>query len=168
MRFTERRFLSFWAFFLNRDHLRRFRVQLSNGELDGKPVASDLTNNPLADGRLRLKLGPSRKGSDFVRWARFRSYALAESVRQPGRALPDRSRGGAKAPWEGSHDWLPGYLRRENPARLPRAPALAAGAASEADVPLDVVAPSGTQFLFCEPHLSGQQERHQTNLADTK
>ena len=37
------------AFFLNRDHLRPFRVQLNNGELDGKPVGSDLTDNPLAD-----------------------------------------------------------------------------------------------------------------------
>jgi hypothetical protein len=36
---------------------------------------------------------------------------------------------------------------------------------------LDVVALSGTRFLSCEPHLSGQQERQQTNLnnlTDTK
>jgi hypothetical protein len=49
------------AFFLNRDHLRPLRLELGDGELDGESVGSDLTDNPLADGRLRLKLGPSRR-----------------------------------------------------------------------------------------------------------
>ena len=64
-------------------------------------------------------------------------------------------------------DWLADTCE-ERTKHICRAPALAAGVASDAYVPLDVVAPSETQFLSCRPHLNGQQERQQTNLIDTK
>jgi hypothetical protein len=81
--------------------------------------------------------------------------------------LPFKEKNGRLAPpslpIKEKRHWLSGYLRRENQARLPRAPALAVGVASDAEVPpRRSRAPSGTQFLSRGPHLSGQQERQQT------